>query len=493
MTQLSPETVLKLVQEHGTINNSRDLCNAEGWDHEQFVGVVKSLVSKNMLVEKKHTVEARTLTKEGKNVKENGSPESNVYNAVSAEGTSKADLEKTLGKSVLNIGFSYCMKNKWLAFDKSSGLVKRKTDQITDTLAQDLIDLNNLPKDKITLFKKRKLIEVGNVSYFTVEKGPDFCLEIKTFAAELTADMITSGSWKNENFKPLNLKQGVMGIPPNGGHLHTLLKNRTMMKEIFLEMGFEEMPTNNYVESSFWNFDALFQPQQHPARDAHDTFFLQDPARAKDLPADYVQRVKTMHESGGSGSIGWRYNWSEDEARKNLLRTHTTAVSARMLYQLAQQKEFTPKKYFSIDKVFRNETLDTTHLAEFNQIEGLVADYNLTLGNLMAVIKQFFHKLGITNLKFKPAYNPYTEPSMEIFSWHEGHQRWLEIGNSGIFRPEMLAPMNLPEGVRVIAWGLSLERPTMIKYRYENIRDLVGHKVDVVGVQKNIICRRGIE
>merc|ERR1712137_458421 len=339
---------------------------------------------------------------------------------------------------------------------------------------------------------KRKLMEIVNASYFSVEKGPDFCLEIKTYAAELTADMITKGTWKQENFKPLNLKQGVMGIPPNGGHLHTLLKNRTMMKEIFLEMGFEEMPTNNYVESSFWNFDALFQPQQHPARDAHDTFFLLDPATSKDIPADYMQRVKDTHEKGGHGSIGWRYNWSEDEARKNLFRTHTTAVSARMLYKLAQEKEFTPKKYFSIDKVFRNETLDPTHLAEFNQIEGLVADYNLTLGNLMAVIKQFFVKLGITNLKFKPAYNPYTEPSMEIFSWHEGHKKWLEIGNSGMFRPEMLAPMNLPEGVQVIAWGLSLERPTMIKYKYENIRDLVGHKVNVEGVQNNKICRRGI-
>jgi phenylalanyl-tRNA synthetase alpha chain len=164
-----------------------------------------------------------------------------------------------------------------------------------------------------------------------------------------------------------------------------------------------------------------------------------------------------------------------------------------MLYQLAQDEVFTPRKYFSIDRVFRNETLDPTHLAEFNQIEGLIVDYNLTLGNLMAVIKLFFDKLGISNIKFKPAYNPYTEPSMEIFSWHEGHKRWLEVGNSGMFRPEMLRPMGLPEGVQVIAWGLSLERPTMIKYKYENIRDLVGHKVDVDGVQKNAICRRGID
>jgi phenylalanyl-tRNA synthetase alpha chain len=311
--------------------------------------------------------------------------------------------------------------------------------------------------------------------------------------AELTADMINNGSWKELNFKPLNLGKDVMGIPPNGGNLHTLWKCRTMMKEIFLEMGFQEMPTNNYVESSFWNFDTLFQPQQHPARDAHDTFFLSDPATSTEFPPEYLARVKEMHEKGGNGSIGWRYDWSEAEAAKNILRTHTTAVSSRMLYQLAQQKEFKPVKYFSVDRVFRNESLDATHLAEFNQIEGLVADYDLTLGNLMGIIREFFEKLGITNLKFKPAYNPYTEPSMEIFSWHEGTQKWLEIGNSGMFRPEMLGPMLLPEGVRVIAWGLSLERPTMIKYKRRNIRSLFGHKVDVAKVRKNPICRRGLD
>ncbi|KAG0437976.1 hypothetical protein HPB47_017206 [Ixodes persulcatus] len=135
------------------------------------------------------------------------------------------------------------------------------------------------------------------------------------------------------------------------------------------------------------------------------------------------------------------------------------------------------------------ETLDATHLAEFCQIEGLVADYNLTLGNLMAIIGQFFDKLGMGQVRFKPAYNPYTEPSMEVFSFHEGLGRWVEVGNSGMFRPEMLLPMGLPEDVVVIAWGLSLERPTMIKYGINNIRDLVGPKVNLQMVYDNPICR----
>ena len=98
------------------------------------------------------------------------------------------------------------------------------------------------------------------------------------------------------------------------------------------------MPTNNFVESSFWNFDALFQPQQHPARDAHDTFFLTDPSRSTTFPEDYLERVRKTHETGGYGSFGYKYAWKRAEAEKNLLRTHTTAVSSRMLYKLAQVK-----------------------------------------------------------------------------------------------------------------------------------------------------------
>jgi phenylalanyl-tRNA synthetase alpha chain len=257
-------------------------------------------------------------------------------------------------------------------------------------------------------------------------------------------------------------------------------------------MGFEEMCTNQFVESSFWNFDALFQPQQHPARDAHDTFFIKEPAMAQDIPRDYLEAVKEMHENGGMGSCGWRYDWSEEESRKNILRTHTTAVSSRTLWKMGQEYKktgvFTPKKFFSIDRVFRNETLDATHLAEFHQVEGFVADKGVGLGHLIAVIKEFFRRLGITNLRFKPAYNPYTEPSMEIFGFHPMLNKWVEVGNSGVFRPEMLLPMGLPEDVSVIAWGISVERPTMIQYGIPNIRELFGFKQDIASLKQNPVC-----
>ena len=133
-------------------------------------------------------------------------------------------------------------------------------------------------------------------------------------------------------------------------------------------MGFNEMPTNRYVESSFWNFDTLFQPQAHPARDAHDTFFLKNPELCNSVPEDYCERVRSTHEDGlpGPDSFGYGKGWSKDETMKNILRTHTTAISSQMLRDMAQHKEFRPMKFFSIDRVFRNETLDATHLAEFH-------------------------------------------------------------------------------------------------------------------------------
>lgn len=135
---------------------------------------------------------------------------------------------------------------------------------------------------------------------------------------------------------------------------------------------FTEMPTNRFVESAFWNFDAMFVPQQHPAREMQDTFYVKgqlrhselmcvqaltefpDPPRA--LPAEeaYYERIREIHENGGHGSIGYRAPFSRDESERLLLRTHTTAVSTDMLYQIANQPGgFKPAKLYSIDRVFR--------------------------------------------------------------------------------------------------------------------------------------------
>lgn len=338
------------------------------------------------------------------------------------------------------------------------------------------------------MLKQRKLVSLVTRKSLKVIRGDGYAPKRVKKAADLTKEMLETGAWKTTTFKPYNFV--TLGEKVGGGYLHPLLKVRAEFRKILMEMGFEEMPTNKWVESSFWNFDSLFQPQSHPARDAHDTFFIKEPALTSSVPEDYYERVKNMHEKGGGGSIGYRYDFKRGEAMKNLLRTHTTAVSAQMLYKLANQEGgFKPARYYSIDRVFRNETMDATHLCEFHQVEGLVADYNLSMADLMGTIEIFFKKIGIDQLRFKPAFNPYTEPSMEVFGYHPGLKKWTELGNSGIFRPEMLTPMGLPKDVRVIAWGLALERPTMILYDINNIRELFGHKVEMGRTRTAPICR----
>ena len=410
-----------------------------------------------------------------------------------ADGTEvdRSVAEAEIGADDFKAGQGLCAKNKWIKATKTTlaRVAEVPQDDVQNILAA-LSSSGTRPDDKtVANLKKRQLVAVVTYKSMEVLKGPHFDVSgPRELEKDLTHEMLSDKSWETRSFKSMN--KASLGLVPECGALHPLLKARSEYRQVFLEMGFQEMPTSRYVESSFWNFDSLFQPQQHPVRDAHDTFFIKEPSAGPELPQEYWQRVKEMHESGGDGSIGWRYKWSEEESLKNLLRTHTTAVSSRMLYKLAQdcqgeQSKFSPKKYFSIDRVFRNEALDATHLAEFYQIEGLVADVNLTLGDLMGVIEQFFKKLGLPKLRFKPAYNPYTEPSMEVFSWHEGLGKYVEVGNSGMFRPEMLRPMNLPENVRVIAWGMGLERPTAIRLGVNDIRDLCGYQQSLNYVKHN--------
>lgn len=487
------QVILDTLSEQKEIS-SLSFASENGLDHQKLVGAIKSLLAlpTEYIKAEQKQISKWELTNEGKSFVANGSYEFLLYSAVTKDGILQKDLMKMPNAK---IGFSKAMTLGWLAMDKKHAngpTVFRKVDGAIDVVKAVLVDIENrqnVEEKKIQDLKKRKLITPIVTKFYSLTKGSEFKTTIERPEADLTADMLQDASWKKKSFKDYNFE--AKGAPVTSGYLHPLLKVRTEFRRIFLDMGFSEMPTNRFVENGFWNFDALFQPQQHPARDAHDTFFISDPEMTKEskLPSDYLERVKTIHESGGYGSTGYNYDWKIAEAQKNILRTHTTAVSARMLYALAQQKEFKPVKMFSIDRVFRNETLDATHLAEFHQIEGLVADRNLTLGHLIGTLYAFFKKLGLEKLKFKPAYNPYTEPSMEIFSYHPGLKKWVEIGNSGMFRPEMLLPMGIPKDVNVIAWGLSLERPTMIKYGINNIRELIGPKVNLNMVQENPICR----
>ncbi|CAE7908246.1 farsa-a, partial [Symbiodinium sp. KB8] len=394
----SLETQLLQALADGGSVNSLDFAETAGVPHTAVVGVMKSLQSDEFVVGEQLSRQHFECTEEGKLTLESGSPELRLFKAVPAEGASQKDLESALGKDGVKFGMSAAMRKRWLRVDKETKNILRNVEEVKEDETAEAVkralngDIEPSSKEAKEL-KKRNLVTVVSITYFNITKGVNFALERKKAVADFTKEMLDSGVWKTTPLKPVNLD--ALGKDVGGGHLHLLLKVRAEFRKVLLEMGFSEMPTNRFVESSFWNFDALFQPQSHPARDMHDTFFMKEPAATLTFPEDYLEKVKKVHEDGGYGSIGYGYKWKREEAMKNLLRTHTTAVSSRMLYELANQEGgFKPVKYFSIDRVFRNEALDATHLAEFHQIEGVVADRGLGLGDLIGVITEFFTRIG---------------------------------------------------------------------------------------------------
>ncbi|KAK2626708.1 hypothetical protein QTJ16_003883 [Diplocarpon rosae] len=493
-----------------TLSKDEPILSSEVFPTQKSADVKSALdrlASRSMVTYETIDREEAILEAEAVEIEANGSHEARVFEALSkaVEGLTVSELEATVGdRNVVKVGQGKAFKSKWITKGKEGRLVAsvHSIKDVTREHLQIIQKTRTHPDAKvITDLKKRKLVKMQKVIVYKIRKGPKFALQIAKEETDLTADMLASGAWKSAAFKPYNFKS--LGADQNAGALHPLNKVRHEFRQIFFEMGFEEMPTNRYVETGFWNFDALFVPQQHPARDLQDTFYISDPKLADKPHAEseddkgnyesYWNNVKEVHQEGKYGSIGYRYPWAEEESLRLVLRTHTTAISTAMLHKLASQTgpdgRPPPARYFSIDRVFRNETVDATHLAEFHQVEGVIADYGLSLGGLMEFMEIFFHKMGIEDLRFKPAYNPYTEPSMEIFSFHKGLNKLVEIGNSGMFRPEMLEAMGLPKDMRVFGWGLSLERPTMIKYKVNNIRELLGHKVDLSFIERNPAVR----
>ncbi len=284
---------------------------------------------------------------------------------------------------------------------------------------------------------------------------------------KLTQKMLKSESWKKKEFRQYDVEINVPKI--SGGKRHFTNQVVEYIKSIWLDLGFQEM-TGNIVQTSYWDMDALFVPQDHPARDMQDTFYLKNPKKGKLPKQDLVAKVKKTHENGWTtGSKGWGGKWKEEIAKENLLRTHTTVLSALTIAKL--KKEDLPAKFFSVGKCFRNETLDWKHLFEFYQVEGIVVDPDANFTNLVGYLKEFFKKMGFPNVRIRPGHFPYTEPSAEVDVWHPIRKEWVELGGSGVFRPEVTKPLMGYE-VPVLAWGLGLGRLILEYWDLKDIRDL---------------------
>lgn len=300
-------------------------------------------------------------------------------------------------------------------------------------------------------------------------------VERRRYAERLTPAMLQDGSWRKVTFRPYNV---TINVPKQrGGRIHFVNEAITYIKRVWLDLGFQEM-TGNHVQTAFWDLDVLFVPQDHPAREMQDTFYLAAPVEQGDLPQDLFQRVKKIHEDGGAtGSVGWQAPFRKEESRKNLLRTHTTVLSAHTLAAIKEGRLPLPGKYFTIGTVYRNEALDWKHLFEFHQVEGIVVAEGMTLAHLKGYLKEFFGKMGFPDVRMRPAHFPYTEPSVEVDVWDPHKEEWVELGGAGIFRPEVTIAL-LGREVPVLAWGLGMERIIKEYYQFTDIRDLYRNDVE---------------
>ena len=284
-------------------------------------------------------------------------------------------------------------------------------------------------------------------------------LKTKEETSRLLPEHFINEKWRDIIMRPYDIN--AFSPRPYVARKHPLAEIINRIKTIFIEMGFTEI-SGNYIENAFWNMDALFIPQDHPAREMQDTIYL----NAEIPPEDNIKNiVKNIHENGGeSGSSGWQYKWDSFESAKALLRTHTTVNTIRYLYN----NRYPPVKVFSVGKVFRKEAIDSTHLPEFHQIEGIVMEKDASLAMLIGILKEFYIKMGFREVRVRPAYFPYTEPSMEVEI--RFGEKWMELGGAGIFRPEVTTAT----GVKypVLAWGLGLERLAMLVLGLKDIREL---------------------
>ena len=412
--------------------------------------------------------------------REEALPERLIYNVLRERGEiSLGELSKMFPRDAVGVGIGHLkkygvvIKNGKLIYKNVEDEIRKREEIIEKLkegcLPEDAVDkdiMSDLLKRKGLIKRKEKVkryVTLTHIGKNLVKEG----LEIKEEITQLTPELIQTGNWRSYELK----KYDVTLFAPNvyGGKLHPLTRIIEKIRNIFVEMGFEEVETD-YVMNAFWDMDTLFIPQDHPAREMQDTFYLKQPARIKIEDREYMKRIKDMHETGSGISRGWRYSWSEEIAERTLLRTHTTVNSIRYLYEHREP----PVRMFTIGRVFRRENMDSTHLPEFTQIEGIYMDEDANFSLLLGILREFYDRMGFSEIRFRPSYFPYTEPSVEIEVMYGG--KWLELGGAGIFRPEVLKPLEID--VPVLAWGLGLERLAMITLGLKDIRELYISDID---------------
>jgi phenylalanyl-tRNA synthetase alpha chain len=426
------------------------------------------------------------LTEEGRKYAQEGLPERNLLSSL---GSGKPMSE--LKDPALKIGLGWMRKKGWATIQDgeikpiSSAAWGRDEEILQSLLNNGPMSDSSFDSKSLSDLKSRGLVKSDKSKSWSYKRsyvlhakpgvlkitGSEVDLYASREISNITSEMIKTGRWLEkkgalywekegdpilQHPRPYDVTLAADKIYPGKKHPYQRLID--FMREIMLEMGFVEIK-GQIVQSSFWNFDALFQPQDHPAREMQDTFYLDSQAEIPDF-----SRVKEMHECGGSvGSTGWGGCWKPEVARQEVLRTHTTGVTIKYLADHPRP----PIKAFGIDRVYRREAIDATHTPEFEQLEGIVMDEGVTFCHLLGILKEFYGKMGFEEVRFRPGYFPYTEPSVEPEVFIDG-LGWVELGGAGVFRKEVTAPFGIEHPV--LAWGLGVSRVAMLKLGLKDLR-----------------------
>jgi len=474
---LNPERrMLKVMQAKGNHTwGLEDILAACDWkDQAVAVGAGHGLTNHGLVTTTEHVSQTVKLAPEGIKAVAEGLLEHRLWAWIeSADDASMAALQTSFERHEAGPGVGLL---KRLGVQLNQGKFEAEhPSQVTAAIAQRTAFIASLPcsveesdSDMLELFKSRRglieVIEHTTRTWTMTEQGRSVegkQLEEKVAVAEITAELLQSEDWKNAEYRAFDVT--LESSTPRTGRSHPMQALIERVRAIFLEMGFSEL-VDDYVQTAGWNMDALFIPQDHPAREMQDTFYLDNPA-AISLPDDLVKAWSDIHEHGGqTGSVGWGGAFSKATSEKGLLRTHTTVNTIQYLAKHPNEA----CRVFSVDRVFRKEAIDRTHLPEFHQIEGIIMEEGANLQMLVATLKTFYAKMGYPEVRVRPAYFPYTEPSLEIEVKWRG--KWLELGGAGIFRPEVTEPLGIT--TPVLAWGMGLERLAMLVLGLDDIRQL---------------------
>lgn len=471
-----------------------EICKKSNLDKTSVVRALEYLQNKGIIeleYEKKKIIE---LDINGALYLKKGLPERRLLNllndkhiislqeAMKESGLSEDEFRASLGalkkKALIDL------KNEKIILNANREEISKKTleEQFLEALPIEYDSLAPEQQFALKILQSRKqLVEIKEDKKIVIkitQLGKEIIkskLNTQQLIEKIDSEMLKKESnWKGKKFRRYDMTSPVPEI--YGGKRHFLNQAVDYGRKVWTEMGFKEMK-GNMIQSSFWNFDALFTAQDHPVREMQDTFFINKKAELPDKKI--VSKVKEAHEKGVGGSKGWQYEWNEEEAKKLVLRTHTTCLSVQTLANL--KKEELPAKFFAMGINFRNETVDWSHGFEFLQTEGIVIDRNANFRNLLGYLKEFFKKMGFEKIRIRPSYFPYTEPSVEIDVWHPEKKIWFELGGAGMLRPEVVIPI-LGENIPVLAWGPGFSRMCMDYYNIKDLREI--NKNDLTQLRK---------